>query len=174
MEAFWAKGYEATSVADLCACTGLHKGSLYQAFGDKHTLFMSALKHYADSSFRDVAAVAFRFESPLENLRAAVRRICDEASNEKGCMMINAIVELAPHDPEVRELLRSFANMRIRALAGMIEKAQEAGEISVRQPAEDLARLLMMSLAGAATMVKGVFEPEHLGDSISKLIDSWV
>ena len=34
MDAFWAKGYEATSMADLCNCTGLHKGSLYQAFGD--------------------------------------------------------------------------------------------------------------------------------------------
>ena len=36
MDAFWAKGFEATSMADLCKCTGLHKGSLYQSFGDKH------------------------------------------------------------------------------------------------------------------------------------------
>ena len=48
MDAFWAKGFEATSMTDLCSCTGLHKGSLYQAFGDKHTLFMNALKHYSD------------------------------------------------------------------------------------------------------------------------------
>lgn len=38
MKAFWAKGYESTSLADLVEVTGLHKGSLYQAFGDKHTL----------------------------------------------------------------------------------------------------------------------------------------
>ena len=43
MDSFWQKGFEATSLADLCACTGLHKGSLYQAFGDKHQLFMRAL-----------------------------------------------------------------------------------------------------------------------------------
>ena len=48
MDAFWQKGYEATSLSDLCTCTGLHKGSLYQAFGDKHQLFMRALLHYAD------------------------------------------------------------------------------------------------------------------------------
>ena len=60
MDAFWAKGYEATSMADLCTCTGLHKGSLYQAFGDKHSLFMNALKHYSDREFREVAAVAFQ------------------------------------------------------------------------------------------------------------------
>ena len=40
MEAFWRHGYEATSLADLCRYTGLNKGSLYQAFGDKHQLFM--------------------------------------------------------------------------------------------------------------------------------------
>ena len=57
MDAFWAKGFEATSMADLCCCTGLHKGSLYQAFGDKHTLFMNALKHYSDSEYRETAAV---------------------------------------------------------------------------------------------------------------------
>ena len=46
MRAFWARGYEATSMADLMAATGLHKGSLYQAFGDKHALFIEALKRY--------------------------------------------------------------------------------------------------------------------------------
>ena len=46
MVAFWAKGYEATSLADLMDATGLHKGSLYQAFGDKHTLFLQALDRY--------------------------------------------------------------------------------------------------------------------------------
>jgi len=32
MDVFWAKGFKATSLADLCAAMGLHKGSLYQAF----------------------------------------------------------------------------------------------------------------------------------------------
>ncbi len=54
MEVFWRKGYEATSLADLCDCTGLHKGSLYQTFGSKHDLFMKALKHYIDRQFAQV------------------------------------------------------------------------------------------------------------------------
>ena len=37
MDEFWKKGYESTSLNDLCCCTGLHKGSLYQAFGDGQT-----------------------------------------------------------------------------------------------------------------------------------------
>ncbi|MDD9890027.1 MAG: helix-turn-helix domain containing protein [Gammaproteobacteria bacterium] len=46
MNAFWAKGYESTSMSDLTEATGLHKASLYQSFGDKHQLFGSALKLY--------------------------------------------------------------------------------------------------------------------------------
>ena len=43
---FWTRGYAATSVDDLTAATGLGKGSLYGAFGDKHGLYLRALDDY--------------------------------------------------------------------------------------------------------------------------------
>jgi len=89
MDAFWNKGYEATSLADLCDCTGLHKGSLYQSFGDKHELFMRALHHYSDKEFREVMAVAFDSDSPLQNVRAVVHKVCESAMDCKGCLVIN-------------------------------------------------------------------------------------
>ena len=174
MNAFWTNGYEATSMADLCACTGLHKGSLYQAFGDKHKLFMDALRHYADTEFRDVAAVMFQSDSPLENIRAAVRKICDDAGSDKGCLMINTLVELAPHDEDVRKTLRGFAEQRIRVITELVAKAQQAGEIKSTLAPEKLARQLMMTLAGAATMVKGFLEPGEVGEVMQDLLDSWV
>lgn len=161
-------------MADLCSCTGLHKGSLYQAFGDKHTLFMNALQHYSDTEFQKVAAVAFQSESPLENIRAAVNEICGDSGGEKGCMMINTLVELAPHDPEVKTALQGFAEQRMRVMSDMIAKAQQLGEISTQQDSYKLARQLMMSLAGAAAMVKGFIPPEEILESIHELIDSWV
>ena len=174
MDAFWARGYEATSMADLCRCTGLHKGSLYQAFGDKHQLFMDALRHYSDSEFREVAAVAFQSDSPLENIRAAISKICDDAGHEKGCMVINSMVELAPHDPQVKEAVRSFVEQRLRVMADMIGKAQQAGEIRVTQEPEKLARQLMMTLAGGAVMVKGLIEADDIRQTLNDLIDSWI
>ena len=174
MDAFWAKGYEATSMSDLCSCTGLHKGSLYQAFGDKHKLFMNALRHYADTEFREVAAVAFQSDSPLENIRAAVNKICDDAGSDKGCLMINTMVELAPHDPEVRQALKGFGEQRVRVMTDLIAKAQELGEIRVTTAPHKLARQLMMTLAGAATMVKGFLEPREVGEVMNDLIESWI
>ena len=174
MDAFWTRGYEATSVADLCGCTGLHKGSLYQAFGDKHQLFMDALQHYSDSEFREVAAVAFQSDSPLENIRAAINKICDDADHEKGCLVINSMVELAPHDPKVRAAVRSFAEQRLRVMADLIGKAQQLGEISAKKAPDRLARQLMMTLAGGAVMVKGLIEADDIRETMNDLIDSWI
>ena len=174
MDAFWAKGYEATSMADLCNCTGLHKGSLYQAFGDKHTLFMNALKHYADSEFHETTAVVQHLTSPLEIIRVLVNKICDDAGGEKGCMMINSMVELAPHDPAVKAALQGFGEQRMQAVTEMIAEAQRAGEITVKTEPHKLARQLMMTLAGGAAMVKGLLGIQEIKETMNDLIDSWV
>ena len=174
MDAFWDKGFEATSMADLCACTGLHKGSLYQAFGDKHQLFMNALKHYSDVEFREVAAVAFISDSPLQNIRAAIDKITEDAGHEKGCLVINSMVELAPHDEEVRAAVQGFAEQRLRVMADMIGKAQELGEISVKTDPNKLARQLMMALAGGAVLVKGLVSAEDIREVLQELIDTWI
>ena len=174
MDAFWQKGYESTSLADLCTCTGLHKGSLYQAFGDKHALFMKALNHYADREFKETAAVAFEHESPLDSIRAVVRTVCTHAEEGKGCMMINSMVELAPHDPEIRKALEIIATKRTRFMVDMIAKAQVAGEIRPELSPEKLALQLMVTLAGSAALVKGFMEGEPLLENIKDLMDSWV
>lgn len=174
MDAFWKKGYEATSLADLCSCTGLHKGSLYQTFGDKHQLFMRSLERYAEEEFREVASVAFESDSPLENIRAAVTRICDDVGNEKGCLLINSLVELAPHDPEVKLALQAVGEKRVRFMTDLIGKAQQAGEIRQGHDPAKLARQLMVMLAGSAAMVKGFLKKDEIVEMFNELIDSWI
>ncbi|MEA5464334.1 TetR/AcrR family transcriptional regulator [Leptothoe sp. PORK10 BA2] len=46
INAFWERDYEATSLADLMAVTGLQKDSIYKAFGDKRSLFLKVLQAY--------------------------------------------------------------------------------------------------------------------------------
>ncbi|WP_419196487.1 TetR/AcrR family transcriptional regulator [Actinacidiphila glaucinigra] len=41
---FWSTGYAGTGVDDILRDTGLGKGSLYGAFGDKHQLFLRAFQ----------------------------------------------------------------------------------------------------------------------------------
>lgn len=173
MCAFWHKGYEATSLADLCDCTGLHKGSLYQTFGDKHQLFMQSLQHYADQAFRDVAAVAFQSDSPLDNIKAVVQKVCQDAGDQQGCMVINTMVELAPHDPEVKAAIKKVGDKRLRMMTDLIDKAQQAGEIRRGPEPYKLARQLLITLAGVAATVKGFLHKDDASEVLDELIDSW-
>ncbi len=43
LEAFWDQGYEAASVQGLCSAMGINRGSLYDTFGDKETLFTACM-----------------------------------------------------------------------------------------------------------------------------------
>lgn len=173
MEAFWCKGYEATSLSDLSERTGLNKASLYRVFGDKHELFKSALKNYAEMEFREVMKVAFNSDSPLENIRAVVHKISSDFTHEKGCLMINSLVELGPHDAEVQQMLQGFAEKRVHALTDMIGQAREAGEIRNELEPMKLARSLMITLAGSAAMAKGFMARDEIIDNLENLIDFW-
>ena len=173
MDAFWRKGYEATSLVDLTTATGLNKASLYRVFGDKHQLFMAALKNYADMEFRETTAVISSAVSPLTNIRAVVQKITDDAGSEKGCMMINSMVELAPHDAEVKQLLQAFGEQRLQAIREMIAQAQQAGEIRPGLDPHKLAVSLMIAFAGSAAMVKGFMPNEAILQNLADLIDSW-
>src|SRR6202008_395063 len=77
---FWARGYAATSVDDLTSVTGLGKGSLYGAFGDKHSLFMLALDDYVGTSLDTVReqlcdATRSAYDRLVRHLRGQVRAI---------------------------------------------------------------------------------------------------
>ena len=173
MDVFWQKGYEATSLADLCEATGLHKGSLYQAFGDKHQLFMQALSHYSEKEFQSVMAIVSDSKSPLENIKTVVYAVANMADEAHGCLIINSMVELAPHDEEVRAAVHSFAERRLKAMIKMIGAAQKTGEIRSELDAMMLARQLLMTLAGAAAVVKGVLKSNEIIGVLDTMIDSW-
>ncbi|HFL4097314.1 TPA: TetR/AcrR family transcriptional regulator [Escherichia coli] len=53
---FWSRGYEPTSVADLCAAIGIRPPSLYAAFGSKAALFVAAAYFYERMYWHDVWA----------------------------------------------------------------------------------------------------------------------
>ncbi len=71
MKAFWANGYESTSLADLVSVTGLHKGSLYQAFGDKHSLFIQTLNRYLQNIRHHKNQILMQADTPLGGIREA-------------------------------------------------------------------------------------------------------
>jgi len=158
MAAFWAKGYEATSMSDLMSATGLHKGSLYQAFGDKHSLFVLALKRYLEKMRGDVGERLLHAKSPLDGLREGIHRmvdILDDGPHPMGCLAINALIELAPHDEEVRDITLDHMDRMRKTVTQVVRQAQDAGQISKERPAGIVTAMLLVLMAGIGTVIKG-------------------
>ena len=173
MNTFWNQGYEGTSLKDLCSATGLHKGSLYQAFGDKHQLFLKSLKYYMEQSFKEVAASAYLHDSPMANLRSLLKEITTKCIEGEGCMVINSLVEMAPHDQEVKQMIDQSYAMKQRFLTDLIDRAQRDGEITIKQDPDRLAAVLMVTLAGLAATVKGFSNTDHVSYVLEDVLSSW-
>jgi TetR/AcrR family transcriptional repressor of nem operon len=165
MQVFWAKGYEATTLMDLMAATGLHKGSLYQAFGDKHSLFVQALKRYLHEMDRVEAEELRNAKTPMEGLRNVAHTMIDFIDNEddvpRGCMLMNAISEMAPHDPEVHKILEDHVDRMRSTVTEALAAAQTSGEISAERPPEILAGMLMTFVSGLSSTMKGYISREE-------------
>ena len=168
MQAFWAKGYEATSLSDLMAATGLHKGSLYQAFGDKHSLFIQALKRYLSDMRRMKSEVIAGASTPLDGIKAVAHGMLDMADGDcscpRGCLAINTLVELAPHDPEVQDVMSDHMQRMRKALTEAVALGQEAGQIRTDRSPEKVTALMMTFMLGLGTNLRGRLSKEDAHD----------
>lgn len=151
MEAFWARGYEATSVQDLTACMGINRGSLYATFGDKHALFIQALRHY-DAIHRGAwVARLTGTRTPKSAIVAAFDEVIAsvlEGASRDGCLLVNTALELSPHDDEIAAIVSAALSemegfFRDRILAG-----QESGEIPATVDPTETARSLLSLFVG--------------------------
>ena len=159
MDVFWRQGYEATSMADLMAATGLHKGSLYQAFGDKHSLFIRSLREYIDQLAANMKRCLTGAKRGVDGLRDSMYCQIDISLNEdgssNGCMALNTLVESAPHDPEVMSVLEKAFAMRIKLIGETVARAQAEGDLRTDLPRERLTLMLATFEAGLMAEIKG-------------------
>lgn len=165
IQCFWVRGYEATSVRDLAASMGITGASLYNAFGDKHSLFARALDRYAEMGFTERIR---RIEGHLparDAIAAFFSEIIERSlgdPQQKGCLLVNAALEVAPHDPAIREVVARFFGRLEAFFQRCVAEGQHTGTITRAQPAEDLARLLLGILVGVRVMARAQPDRELL------------
>lgn len=104
MYVFWQKGFEAASLDDLTQAMGLSRSSFYATFDSKLALFLRALEHYSQNGIRGLKEVAETAEG--DAVEAMMMALSDPDGSPKGCLLINCVTELAPHDEKVAEIGR--------------------------------------------------------------------
>jgi TetR/AcrR family transcriptional regulator, transcriptional repressor for nem operon len=156
VQCFWSHGYEATSVRDLIEKTGITGASLYNAFGDKRALYQRALDHYVEDSvvdrIRRCEALAPR-EAIGAFFAEIVRRSLDDHQH-KGCMLVNAALDLAPNDTGFQRILAAVLIRVEEFFLGRIEAGQVDRTITRSLAAKTLARHLLGVLMGVRVLAR--------------------
>ncbi len=156
MQRFWAHGYESTSVKDLVEKTGVSSASLYNAYGNKRALFGVALEYYEKKLFGERLA---RYErlAPREGIEAFFDDILRRSIHDpehKGCMVVNAAMELAAHDREVGEAVANMFRRLEIFFRTCVERGQEEGTITRSKPAGAMAQHLLGVLMGIRVLAR--------------------
>lgn len=156
VQCFWNRGYEATSVRDLVEATGITSASLYNAFGDKRALYQRALDHYVEESVADRIRRCEEL-APREAIGAFFAEILRRSLGDpqrKGCMLVNAALDVAPHDPDFQKIVAGVL-VRIEAFfRGRVEAGQADGTIMRSLSAESLAHHLLGVLMGIRVLAR--------------------
>ena len=151
MQVFWSKGYEATSLDDLCAATGLGRSSLYAAFGDKRNLLLQSLSRYANNGTERIAKVLtgkVPFRAALADLLAAFIDEIVAGPGRRGCFIGNCAAELARHDRGAMLDVRKALERNEGYFRAGLAAAQHRGELSPKADVNALARFLTSSTQG--------------------------
>lgn len=165
-------GYHGTSVDDLSQATGLSKGSLYGAFGDKDGLFQRAFDDYCADAEHDAA---IRLEGPeddaLHRLRAWLLTSAGPAGGP-GCLLAKATAELVPEHPAVTARALAAHEALLDSCQGLVEQAQRAGQVDPAADAAALGGIIVSTQRGLEALAKAGVDVETRRRIANAAIDS--
>jgi TetR/AcrR family transcriptional repressor of nem operon len=162
LAAFWQNGFVATSMIDVAEVTGVQRGSLYNAYGDKEQLFLLAYERYA-GRFLDSVRQALSHPDPVVALTTLFKQVVDnmsEGAPSRGCITTKTAIELPlagkAIEARVRQLIEDFTALIRDALS------TPAARRKLGCDPEIAADLVVTFTRGLAVMERAFHNPRHL------------
>jgi TetR/AcrR family transcriptional regulator, transcriptional repressor for nem operon len=167
MEVFWSRGYEAASINDLVQHLGVNRQSLYDTFGDKHSLYLQALDRYNEVECRKLFELLERPGTVRKTLRGLFLSVIEDSLTDqtrRGCFMNNSMSELAGRCPETAAKAGSQMASAVDALHRALLRGKKEGEIKGTRDLRALALFLHNSLQGLHLTAKATQDRKALED----------
>jgi TetR/AcrR family transcriptional regulator, transcriptional repressor for nem operon len=167
LDVFWRKGLHDATMQDLAAATGVQRGSLYNAYGDKEAIFLRAFDQYAEQ-FLETAAQALAEGDAAERLRTFFDVIIvnmTSGSPSRGCLTTRTALDAAISSEDVRA--------RVQGLLSRLEQIVSAAIGSVPN-ANRLARVIVTFTRGLAVMERAGYSRKQLKESAATFVDALV
>jgi TetR/AcrR family transcriptional regulator, transcriptional repressor for nem operon len=127
---FWRNGVRGTSLSDIAREAGVQRGSLYNAFGSKEALFLSAYQRYAGDYLSSVQK-ALGSGTLRQRLTAffdvTIKSFCS-GSPPRGCPTTRGLMELASVEGEGLDdnARQAFADL-VAGITGLVREALSKG-----------------------------------------------
>ena len=179
MHVFWRRGYAATSMQDLAQATGVLRGSLYNAYGDKQSIFLLAFARYKQRYLASVReqmrgadpADALRdyFHYVIASMSEPVPQLDDTPSSPtRGCLT----TKIATDETAMNEALRSALRGMLEGLAEVLEERLSAPDALARLSLSPkaAARLVVTFTRGNVVMERLYHAPEELMATAEDLV----
>ncbi|WP_166303300.1 MULTISPECIES: TetR/AcrR family transcriptional regulator [unclassified Bradyrhizobium] len=173
LDVFWRKGLHDATMQDLAAATGVQRGSLYNAYGDKEAIFLRAFDRYAEE-FLDAAGTALAQGDTAAGFRNFFDMIIvnmTDGSPPRGCLTTRTALDAAISSTDVRQRVQGVLG-RLEQLIGKALSAAP-GKRSAAD-ANRLARVIVTFTRGLAVMERAGYSRKQLKETAATFIDAVV
>jgi AcrR family transcriptional regulator len=170
LEVFWRKGFAATSMQDLADATGVLRGSLYNAYKDKETLFLAAYERYGDMLLEE-ARQALDKPSPERALRTFFEytiRSMTTGTPTRGCLTTKTATEESGHGELVHAALISLLDRFEQLVKERLSREDAVQRLAL--PPTDAARLVVTLTRGIVVMERVYQNPARLKKTADSMI----
>ena len=162
LRTFWQNGFAATSMIDVAEATGVQRGSLYNAYGDKERLFLLAYERYA-GRFLDSVRRTLSDPDPEIALAALLKEIVAnmvEGAPSRGCFTTRTALDL----PLAGEAIEARVKQLIEDFTGVIRDALSTPAARRKLSCDPAAAadLIVTFTRGLAVMERAFHNPRHL------------
>ncbi|WP_456668892.1 TetR/AcrR family transcriptional regulator [Bradyrhizobium sp. USDA 3240] len=173
LDVFWRKGLHDATMQDLAEATGVQRGSLYNAYGDKEAMFLRAFDRYT-GQFLEAAGNALAQGDTAAGLRHFFDMIIvnmTDGSPPRGCLTTRTALDAAISSADVRQRVQDV----LTRLEQLIGKA--LGTALGKRSAADakrLARVIVTYTRGLAVMERAGYSRKQLRELAATFIDAVV
>ena len=145
MRLFQQKGFDGTSMQDLVDATGVGRGSLYAAFGDKEGIYLAALDRYNEDFSTPLIELLHQGASVRDVLVKTMMSVVDSAIGDgtrHACLIVTSATQSIADDIAVSSRINAATGELEEALREVVSEGQRRGEISADRSPSDIARFL--------------------------------